>query len=402
MIEIKVNGKPFSAKTLEDQIILAMTHQLRENLGSIRHPETGEFPTIAVTGDSLDNLQMQVEGSPELLALVQERLKDDDDQEAPGPDGPDAGRPPKVFLSYAFDDSALASRIAEALQANGVNTWFADWCISAGDSIRQRIDEGLGDCTHFVVLLTPRSIDKPWVRQEMDAGLMRKLSAGSKFIALRSDLPAGELPPLLQGGLSPSVDPASFDVTQLINDIHGVSRKPALGPAPAAVALAKSTDTGFSAAATALAKFFVETTDYARKFEPQASLGALCTKLGLPKEDVVDAIHELKGLVTCQHEDWVFAEAELFVRFDKFWKDWNPADDALRIAAGLVNDNTFPSRPAEIAKLFGWEARRLNPALAYLSARGVVRDIRAVNNGPWFLADMHRTDATRRFVKSRQ
>ncbi|MBE0548490.1 MAG: toll/interleukin-1 receptor domain-containing protein [Rubrivivax sp.] len=402
MIEIKVNGKPFSAKTLEDEVILAMTQQLRDDLGSIRHPQTGEFPTIGVTGDSLDRLQVQVEGSPELLALVQERLKDDADQDAPGPETTEAGKLPKVFLSYAFDDSALASRIAGALQANGVETWFADWCISAGDSIRQRIDEGLGDCTHFVVLLTPRSIDKPWVRQEMDAGLMRKLSTGSKFIALRSDLPAGELPPLLQGGLSPSVDPASFDVTQLINDIHGVSRKPALGPAPAAVELARSTDTGFSAAATALAKLFVETTDYARTFEPHASLGDLCTELGLPEEDLVDAIHELKGLVTRQHDDFIFPEAELFVRFDQFWKGWNPADDALRVASGLVNDDKFPSRPAEIAGRFGWAPRRLNPALAYLTGRGLVRDIRALDNGPWFLVDMHRTEATRRFVKSRQ
>lgn len=402
MIEIKLNGKPFSAETLEDEIILAMTHQLRENLGSIRHPATGEFPTIAVTGDSLDNLQMQVEGSPELLALVRERLRDDDGQDAPGSEAPDADKSPKVFLSYAFGDSALASRIAEELQKNGVDTWFADWCISAGDSIRQRMDEGLGDCTHFVVLLTPRSIDKPWVRQEMDAGLMRKLSTGTKFIALRTDLPVGELPPLLQGGLSPSLDPALFDVTQLINDIHGVSRKPALGPAPAAVALAKSTNTGYSAAATALAKYFVETTDYARKFEPNTSLEALCTKLSLPEEDVTDAIHELKGLVTHHRDDLIFPEAELFVKFDKFWMGWNPEDDAFRVASGLVSDNAFPSEPAAVAKLFGWEPRRLNPALAYLSGRGLVRDIRAMNGGHWFLVHMNRNDATRRFVKSRQ
>ena len=310
------------------------------------------------------------------------------------------GRAPKVFLSYAFDDSALARRIAEALRANGVDTWFADWCISAGDSIRQRIDEGLGDCTHFVVLLTPRSIDKPWVRQEMDAGLMRKLSTGSKFIALRSDLPAGELPPLLQGGLSLSVDPASFDVLQLINDIHGVSRKPALGPAPASVALAKTTDTGFSAAATALAKLFVETTDYAGKHEAQNALGELSTRLQLSEEDVADAIDELEGLVTRQHDDHVYAEAALFVKFDKFWMGWSPEDDAHRIASGMVNSDVFPSEPVDIAKLFGWGPRRLNPALAYLSGRRLVLPAQDNGNGPWYLYTVHSSETTRRFVKS--
>ena len=77
---------------------------------------------------------------------------------------------PRVFLSYTWGDRELAERIANALQANGIDTWWAEWCISAGDSLRQKIDEGLGDCTHFLVLLTPNSIEKPWVNQEMDAG----------------------------------------------------------------------------------------------------------------------------------------------------------------------------------------------------------------------------------------
>ena len=68
---------------------------------------------------------------------------------------------PKVFLSFAFEDMALAGKIAHTLQAGGVDTWWAEWCISAGDSIRQRIDDGLQGCTHFVVLLTPNSIEKP-------------------------------------------------------------------------------------------------------------------------------------------------------------------------------------------------------------------------------------------------
>lgn len=42
MVEIKINGKPFSAKTLEESFIFAAVDQLREKLGAIRHPETGE------------------------------------------------------------------------------------------------------------------------------------------------------------------------------------------------------------------------------------------------------------------------------------------------------------------------------------------------------------------------
>jgi hypothetical protein len=95
------------------------------------------------------------------------------------------GSTPKVSLSFAFEDQALAGRIARTLQSNGIDTWWAEWCLGPGDSIRQRIDEGLGNCTYFVVLLTPASVAKPWVAAEMDAGLVAKLSKG-QFIALRS------------------------------------------------------------------------------------------------------------------------------------------------------------------------------------------------------------------------
>lgn len=78
--------------------------------------------------------------------------------------------------------------------------------ITAGDSIRQRIDEGIGECTHFIVLLTPKSITKPWVNLEIDAGLVRRLSDQTKLIPLRCGLEPNKLTPLLQTFFSPTVD----------------------------------------------------------------------------------------------------------------------------------------------------------------------------------------------------
>ena len=44
-------------------------------MGAIRDPDTGEFPTVVVRGRSLDDLKIHVEGSPEVIALVQQRLE---------------------------------------------------------------------------------------------------------------------------------------------------------------------------------------------------------------------------------------------------------------------------------------------------------------------------------------
>lgn len=406
MFKITLNGKPFRPETLEDAVIQAVADQLRDKLGSIRDPDTGEFPTIAITGAALSELQAQVEGSPALLALVRRRLAGGETDPQAGEDSPvmdNTAKPaPQAFLSYAFEDTEIAERVAKALVANGIDTWWAGWCIKAGDSIRQRIDEGLEGCTHFIVLLTPVSVGKPWVNQEMDAGLVRKLNSGTRFIALRCGLAAGDLPPLLQGMHSPSIDPATCDVQELINDIHEITKKPPLGPVPEPISRAASLKTGYSPAATAVAEYFVRASAHGLPLQPMERVESLKEKLGLPEDDIVDAVHELKGLVTHhRHGGHVSPNSELFARLDSFWKDWDPKQDALEVAARMLNDDAFPTEPAAIAAIFGWEPRRLNPALAYLANRELARSFGALASGPWLLAHVSKTDETRRFVKSR-
>lgn len=402
MIKLELNGKPFNPKSFQEQIMKqvmdAAAAQLSEKISSIRHPETGEFPTIVVSATSLDDMKLRVEGSPELLALVNARLGITDETESA--DLPIETVTPKVFLSYTWDDSELARQIAESLMANGIDTWWDKWCISAGDSFRQKIDEGLDDCTHFLVLLTPNSLAKPWVNQEMDAGLMRKLNAKSKFIPIRYRVSPAQLPALLTGMHSPEIVNPTDDIQQLINDIHGISKKPAMGRPPVALG-SKELKTGYSAAANAIAKIFVEHTQHALKLDPQMSLERLIELSGLTRDDVTDAIHELSGMVTMRYEDLIYPETEVFVTFDSFWKDWNPADDALKIAADMVNDPDFPTDLAQVAARYRWDARRLNPAIAYLSARKLIRSLQTISCGHWVSAHISKTDATRRFVKSR-
>src|SRR5262245_4550719 len=103
-----------------------------------------------------------------------------------------SGQRVRVFLCHASEDKILVRRLAEDLQANGVETFFADWEIRPGDGIRQKLEEGLGACTHFVVLLTPASLVKPWVQAEMDAGFVRRIEGVCRFIPLRHGVDISE------------------------------------------------------------------------------------------------------------------------------------------------------------------------------------------------------------------
>lgn len=407
MIRLEFNGKPFDPQNFTESLLKAamesVASEMHDKVSAIRHPVTGEFPTVVVFGTSLDDINMRIEGSPELLALVNERLGVVTDAVSEGESELVAHPTPKVFLSYASEDKDTASLIAHTLQANGIDTWWDEWCISAGDSLRQKIDEGLGDCSHFVVLLTPNSIIKPWVNLEIDSGLMLKLKSRAKFIPLRNQLPVEKLSPLLQGMLSPCVDDPERDISQLINDIHGVTKKPALGKSPVLSNIKiPSSDSGYSAAANAIAKFFVTSSEHAMKFDPWVEIDELIKKTGLSEEDVIDAVHELRGMITVHSAGSYYPENELFATFDCFWMPWDPKDDALTLATDMLNKSDFPTSPELIAEQYGWNARRLNPAMAYLINRKLVRETSCLGCAPWLVTWLERTDETRRFIKSRQ
>lgn len=399
-VGLTYKGQPFNVKNfiedMEKALVETAKEHLRSQFDSIRHPNTGEFATVIVYGERLDDLRLSIEGSAELLELVKERMNPED-LEVTSFKTLQNG-PPKAFLSYSFEDSEVAEKLAKELLANGIDTWWAEWEIGSGDSLRQKIDEGLGNCTHFLVLLTPKAIEKPWVKLEMDAGLVRRVSGQAKFVPVRHGLPVGDLPPLLTGMLSPELDENTFSVAvrDLVNDIHGVSRKPLLGPAPATTSLPS---TGYSQTATAIARVFVEETKTGMFADPQKSVDELASAVASSIEDVEDALHELRDFVTVSFER-ALPKPELFAQFDKHFMDWSPEEDALRIAADLINDPTLPHDTSEVAARYGWEPRRMNAALSYLLARKLIVDYKVLASD-FNSIRIVKTDATRRFVKSR-
>ncbi|TGQ13582.1 toll/interleukin-1 receptor domain-containing protein [Mesorhizobium sp. M00.F.Ca.ET.217.01.1.1] len=393
-------NRPFSGEAfsndLEAAVLQNVKDQLQARFGAIRHPETGEFPTVVVNGRSLDDMRLTIEGSPALLSIVRERMDLQEQQATTFL--PSETKTPKAFLSYSFDDRDLAEIIARRLVAEGIETWWAEWEISAGDSLRRKIDEGLGNCTHFIVLLTPNAMKKPWVQQEMDAGLVRKIAGQARFIPLRHGLAAQDLPPLLSGVLSPEVDQSQLDddLRDLVNDIHGVSRKPPLGAGPTKLS---APVTGYSKTATAIAEIFVRETKQAMFGDPIKDVTELAETIDVSEDDIDDALHELRDLASVSLGR-VLVEAALYSEFDKYFMEWVPETDAIRIAADLINDPTMPTDTAQVATRYGWEPRRMNPALAYLLARNLIVDYRVLSHD-FISSRVAKTDDTRRFVKSR-
>ena len=85
------------------------------------------------------------------------------------------------------------------LESIGVTTWRDDKDIIAGDSIPAEIGKGLERATHFGLLYTNTSKDRPWVRTEFETALMLRERGGKpKIVPLLLD---GLLPPTILGNI---------------------------------------------------------------------------------------------------------------------------------------------------------------------------------------------------------
>jgi hypothetical protein len=411
-IHFEVGGRRVNAsdlgQELEDMVFTAIADSLHTQLSGVRDPDTGEFPVIAVRGRDLSNLSFEVSGSEQVVNLVKQRLGID--EEVAGDAMTDqTSKPIKVFLSHASEDKQIARRIAERLIENGIDTFFDEWEIRPEDSIRQRIDQGLDECSHFIVLATETSIEKEWVKSEIDGVYRRKIEGQCRLIPLRYELDARRLPASLGSLHAPTLDDFDADMTALVHSIYDVSRKPSLGPQPDLVTKkVRQSKLGILAAAEALVRLCMETTKHGDSHDPQLDEGTIASKTALGKDDIVDAVEELEASGLIQHNRYmgdggighVAPTASLYVKFDSYFNDWNPEQAALQIATALLND-TCNGDTATLAEHFGWQPRRTNPALTYLAERKLVDASQSMGTHPWRYAWIQGNSKTRRFVRDR-
>src|SRR4051812_30771655 len=85
---------------------------------------------------------------------------------------------PKVLVSHASEDTQrFVLPFAERLRANGIDAWLDIWEINPGDSLIKKIfEDGLKNAQAMIVVLSRYSINKPWVREELDAGMVKKIT----------------------------------------------------------------------------------------------------------------------------------------------------------------------------------------------------------------------------------
>jgi hypothetical protein len=81
-----------------------------------------------------------------------------------------------IFISHNSLDKPFARKLSGDLESEGLRTWVDEAEILPGDSIVQKIESGIEEMQYLGIVLSPRSVQSAWVRQELDMALVEGLA----------------------------------------------------------------------------------------------------------------------------------------------------------------------------------------------------------------------------------
>lgn len=87
-----------------------------------------------------------------------------------------------VFISYSSQDREIASKIANDLSKNGIDVWFDNWKINLGDSLIEKIEQGIKNSDYLILVLSKSSFQSAWVQKEVQAVFAKKNSGENQVI----------------------------------------------------------------------------------------------------------------------------------------------------------------------------------------------------------------------------
>lgn len=106
-----------------------------------------------------------------------------------------------VFLSHSSRDKEIVDEIFSELQINEIRAWYDKYEIRPGDSIVDKINDGLENSDIGIICISRNFLNSStgWTKNELNYFIQRRMRSGKNdFICLNFDLNHDELPPLVQ------------------------------------------------------------------------------------------------------------------------------------------------------------------------------------------------------------
>lgn len=101
-----------------------------------------------------------------------------------------------AFLSHSSLDKPFIRQLAADLTANGIDVWLDEQRIRVGDSIPEKIAQGLAGSDFFLIALSRHSENSVWVQKELNNALVNEVQRRKVHI-LPLKLDDASIPPII-------------------------------------------------------------------------------------------------------------------------------------------------------------------------------------------------------------
>lgn len=130
-------------------------------------------------------------------------------------------QPYDFFISHAWaDKEEFVDGLVSHAEKEGLDVWYDQRAIGWGDSIRQKIDDGLKRSYFGVVVLSPNFFERAWTNYELDGIVQRDLSGAGRLLPIWHRLTQDDVAkhaPSLAGRLALST--STFSTEAIVNEL---------------------------------------------------------------------------------------------------------------------------------------------------------------------------------------
>ena len=165
---------------------------------------------------------------------------------------------PSVFLSHNHADKPFVRRLAADLDNQGIPYWLDEAEIKVGESLIEKIRDGIDKVDFVAVVLSPNSVASPWVQREVDVAMNQEIM-GRRVKVLPLMYMACDLPGFLLGKrYADFTEDTRYAnaLEDLVNSIGVVFNKNAYAPPMNATNLGQALDRAWSKALPMLTRPF--------------------------------------------------------------------------------------------------------------------------------------------------
>jgi hypothetical protein len=264
-----------------------------------------------------------------------------------------------------------------------------------GDTLVGKIfREGLDRASAVIVVLSRQSIVKPWVCEELDAAVVKRINEGSKLIPIVLDNldPATEVPAPIRHLLFENVpNPQDLDriVDRVVRSVFGRVERPPLGAPPAytaeLAALIPSLDRIDSLVVRSLGDEAIR--DFGTNFRTQEFLGTITNEIHISEAQAIDSLNVLDNVNIIKIHRTFGAGVGGMSRFqltrfglDTYLRAYEPEYSTIQstVIARLAGWPSDQGDERTLTELVGAPRLVVDHVLDQLAARNLIRIVRTL------------------------